>query len=584
MADTKKKMAAFLQRDGIIVGAAIAIGMFLSLWGIDTGLPTSAQTALAFPERGKLVEMAPVMKATRDEVYAHYRTIGGNDLRKTFEQKPEMVTVTLDGEAQKIDKRKVHALRSALMHTRYPDEAKTWAGLSNIRPDKLQFNTHLYHYGGLYIYSAGAAVKFADMLSLFHLSGDANYYFLNTADIKRMYLAGRLWGTLVALLAIPAIYLVTRRMYGRVAGLLAAVFMAVIPAFSVENHYMKPYAFSLPFILGTLYFALRAEKDVRRMDFALAGLFAGLGTGALLLNGVFILCPMTALAIAAYHGRVSAVSWLKTAVAILAGFAVGFIISNPHWFMAPAEAVSELTSQAEGVPFVFSLPHLVHHFLVEFPKQFTLPVYLLVIGGAALALRRRTAGDIIMFSAFVPYYVYIGNQFWLVSHYALPLIPFAVIMAAGFCAWGIKRARWRNAAGAAVVLSMLFAFGNSLYYDVLVHQWHRAHLEAGNWINTNIEHGSTIGATVYPYFGYRGYPAFDMLAYCVNESSDPRYYITVNNDDAVLREAGFGQAYREVRSFNPQPWRALGVYRNDLYYMWEQNIRIFERRDGAMEG
>jgi hypothetical protein len=206
------------------------------------------------------------------------------------------------------------------------------------------------------------------------------------------------------------------------------------------------------------------------------------------------------------------------------------------------------------------------------------PVYVLVVGGIGYALLRPAAGDVMMLAVFVPYYVYIANEFPAAAHYTVPLVPFAVIMAARFAAVLLKNIRWRAAGVAVLGLIALTGLGNAVYYDLLVQTCHRNHLEAGAWINSHLPDGVTIGTTAYPYFGYRGYPPFALLRYRINEVDSPEYYIVVNDDDPLLRSAEFAHDYRQLRSFSGDHAGILGTwYRNNLYHMWDQNIRIYAK-------
>lgn len=553
----------------------MALTLFLSLWNVTAGMPSAAQAALVCPDAKTLAGLAPVMMALREEVYEHYTTLPGNDIRKFYRPTTDRVAVTLNGAPAQAEKWKLHALRSALLQMRYPDEPKTWASLARLKPGQGEFNTHLYHYGGLYVYSCGAAVKAASMLHFFPLAS-TGHYLTHPEDARRMYITPRLWAALVTVFAIPLIFLCGRRLYGHNAGIAAAVLLAVLPAVSVESHYFKPYAFSLAFVLATLYFSLRFLESDRPADLLLSSVFAGLSAGALLMNGAFLFCPAAALLLS---GRRNAGARAALLLGVVLGFAAAFIVSNPHWLMAPKEAFSELTTQQSDIPFRFGLSRLAHHFFLEFYKLFSLPLYCLAAAGLLYSLLRPGKAELVMLAAFVPYYLYIANQFPLSPHYAVPLIPFAVLMASRLAAALSRKTVLRPVVPAALALVAAFALADAVYYDLYIGASQKNLLAAGAWINKTIPAGETIGTSRPLHFSYGGFPPFSLLDYRVNETENSRYVIIIDNDDPLPRSPEFARNYRPEKTFRADVPVLGRVFKNDLYFMWDHDIRIFKQSE-----
>ena len=88
-----------------------------------------------------------------------------------------------------------------------------------MNPARLNFNPHLFHYGGCFIYTVGAALKIASFFNWVHLTPDLSYYFTHPEAMAKIYLAGRLVVVCSVLLSAFLLYLLgqTQLSQGRLA-------------------------------------------------------------------------------------------------------------------------------------------------------------------------------------------------------------------------------------------------------------------------------------------------------------------------------------------------------------------------------
>ncbi|MFH1618899.1 MAG: glycosyltransferase family 39 protein [bacterium] len=465
---------------------------FFALAGIGAGLPSEEQTRLVFSEEGVLSSLSPAMKSLRNDVYESYKVVPGVEVRKSYAP-PSNGIVTeavIDGKPLKIEAVKIHAMRSALLQSRMPDEQYALRTLGNIKPALGQFNPHAFFYGGFYIYSAGFALKVAETFGLLKVTSDIEFYFRNPEQTRLLFIIPKVLGGLAVAACVPAIFLLAGRLYGEKAALLSAFFMAVLPAAAVEAHALKPYTFFLPFMLFSLYFSARIMEEGRGRHYLLAGIFAGLSAGSLIISGTAVFAAAAGHFL--FERKKPPVKERSSNLRLLiaaAGFFVSFCATNPYFFLAFREMANELGSNSEIWGFKISLAQAWHHFVFEFPKEFGGFLYISAAAGLALALFTVAAGDILLMAVFIPFYIYLTCVFWSTHHYDMPAVPIMVILAARFFVWAgekLKRTSLINAAAAAVAL---LTFCCTAHYSLIYLMSDRHFNSAGRWINENLPPG-----------------------------------------------------------------------------------------------
>jgi 4-amino-4-deoxy-L-arabinose transferase-like glycosyltransferase len=87
-------------------------------------------------------------------------------------------------------------------------------------------------------------------------------------------------GVLAGTGTVVAIYFLGRRLYGRVVGLLAAFFLALMFLHVSESHYARSHVLAVFFIVLALYFCARILDEGSTRDYVGAGVSLGLATAA----------------------------------------------------------------------------------------------------------------------------------------------------------------------------------------------------------------------------------------------------------------------------------------------------------------
>jgi uncharacterized membrane protein len=180
-------------------------------------------------------------------------------------------------------------------------------------------------------------------------------------------LLGRSVSAAFDLLTILFVYLVGRRLYSRRVGLLAAAFVAFSVLLIQHAHFFVVESFTVAFIAGGFYFAVRAMDTGRWADYLLFGLFLGMATAskidAVTLAGVLVLAALIRLTGVSPERRAEEAAWsLLQLVAAAFVALLTFRIFQPYAFAGPSffgvrlnpnwlSSLAELRRQAGGVDF-----------------------------------------------------------------------------------------------------------------------------------------------------------------------------------------------------------------------------------------
>mgnify|MGYP003309410612 FL=1 len=95
-------------------------------------------------------------------------------------------------------------------------------------------------------------------------------------DIRDLAIAGRMLSTIADLASIALVYLLGKKLYGRNAGLLAALLVAFAVVHIQHSHYYRPETFSNALTLAAFWSMLKVSSENRLRDSAFLGLFVGL--------------------------------------------------------------------------------------------------------------------------------------------------------------------------------------------------------------------------------------------------------------------------------------------------------------------
>jgi len=187
-------------------------------------------------------------------------------------------------------------------------------------------------------------------------TGDTGY--------DEMVLLGRTVSAAFDLLTILFVYLIGSRLYRRRVGLLAAAFTAFSVLLIQHAHFFVVESFTVAFVAGGFYFAVRAMDTGGWSDHLFFGLFLGMAAASkidsITLAGVLVLASLIRLTGVDPDRRVDEAAWALLKL-VAAGFVtlLAFRVFQPYAFAGPTffgvkpnpswlAALSELSRQAGG--------------------------------------------------------------------------------------------------------------------------------------------------------------------------------------------------------------------------------------------
>ncbi|HEX9386590.1 MAG TPA: DUF2298 domain-containing protein, partial [Anaerolineales bacterium] len=387
-------------------------------------------------------------------------------------------------------------------------------------------NMGLYVYGTLPVYF----VKWTAILL------DRNNY-------DKITLVGRNLSALFDIATILFLFLIAKRLYGKKVGLLAAVLMSLSVMNIQLSHFYTVDTFANLFVVGTIYFVLRANESGRWPDHALTGLLFGLGLASKLNVIILILPIVIGAGINLYQrGRDGNLrpALEHTLVRLFTVFfiaALTFRILQPIAFNGPGflnwslnpRWVEDIKEQQKILGGDSDLPWIQQwtNRSLMFPLYniivwgMGVPLGLASLAGVALAIYeliwRRKLEHLLL----VPYigitFLYHASMFVKFMRYFLPIYPFLILYAAYSIIWLWKYAnasqedrtsapafpsnQWKHAlrrirpsqplvlsiAGVVVAGTLIYAMAFSSIYGRM-----NSRIEASRWMYQNLPQGAML--------------------------------------------------------------------------------------------
>ena len=311
----------------------------------------------------------------------------------------------------------------------HPDESVVVGVSQQLNPFLLLVEPGFYNYGSLSLLLNSAVIHIGQGVGL-----------ISAGPAPGVPSAGALLAVRLLTAALGAatcgfLFGAGRLLYGRTAGLVAALLYALAPLAVQHGHFATVDVPAVFWISGSLYFAARylaGERCTR--DLLWAGLWAGLAAATKYNAGLVLLAGIVAW-------------WLRLQVEkpirgdsnkppfqalflLIGGAALGFLVGCPgvllnfaafhRDFAAEAFHVSK---QGHGDVFVNTPPGFIYHIAFNLFWGLGWPLTIACLAGIAYALYRRRPGDLILLAFVLPYYLIIGLAVVKFARYTLPLFP-----------------------------------------------------------------------------------------------------------------------------------------------------------------
>jgi 4-amino-4-deoxy-L-arabinose transferase-like glycosyltransferase len=284
-------------------------------------------------------------------------------------------------------------------------------------------------------------------------------------DPTNIYLAARTLGVVCGATTVVAVFVLGRRLFGRAAGLCAALFLAIAPVHVIDSHYVKhDVAATLAIVVAVVAVVAVFPLRPRRAG-PWPAVVAGAACGVALsihYYAVFLALPLALAVMARYRAESWKIAGARLAAAAAAMAAV-FLLLSPFllfdagtaWrdIVANREIVVDRARALEGGVIAGAGRYLKLLWL----DAVGFPVAALSVLGAVMLAWRAWRHAVILLAFPVVFLLFIGNTV-PASRYLNPVIPFLALLGAyavvRIAALTGKRVRW--------ITVLALAFGAAL--------------------------------------------------------------------------------------------------------------------------
>jgi len=308
-------------------------------------------------------------------------------------------------------------------------------------------------------------------------------------------LVGRGLAALFDLGTVVLTFVLGRRVYGENAGLLAAVFVALMVLHVQQAHFYTADAPLAFFVLGALFFAARLAESGRSSDAWLAGAWAGLALGTKF--SAALLLPLGMGCAVASGGRRD--GWrrgLESGGATL----VAFALTNPFVLLAFPTFWRNVVEQAAIARGVLDAPYT-RQFHATWPYVYLVvqqlrwgmgwPLGLVAFGGLATGVWRAVRqpphqAEWVLLAWVVPNFAFVGALYSKFPRYLLPLTPLLAL-------YGARLLTHLNRRLSFVIchLSLIISFLHCLAFVNLYRSSHPWQV-ASEWFYDHVPRGSVV--------------------------------------------------------------------------------------------
>ena len=386
-----------------------------------------------------------------------------------------------------------------------------------------QLNPQFFFYPSLYFYLVAALYVLA--APVWWLLGHGNI--LGTTafvtDPGAHFLLGRLLSVAMGTASVYLLYRLGRDAFGRPAGLIAALLLAVAPLHVAYSHMavtdVTAVAFSL-LALVLLQLAATGTETPRsvvatRRLLILGAVAAGLATSTKYNLGMLVL-PATVAAVYACRpeaarrtaeGARGALVWMRLLTRrVYVPMAVAFLLASPFVVLDATHFLSDFARQNRIMDRGWlGFEHVGNGFWYNVTPNLTgaVGIVLVVLGAAGLgwALWRRTRLDVMVAPYTIVYFVYIGTWKELADRYLLVIVPLLILLAARFCVdvvalWPRRRRVVAPLVAAVLVAAFVLPLASSIAYDRTLSGADTREV-AREWIQDNVPPGALIAVENY---------------------------------------------------------------------------------------
>ena len=325
------------------------------------------------------------------------------------------------------------------------------------------------------------------------------YSLFGSLTLPKVHLLGRInsafWGTI----SIPMLFLLGRRLYGALTGILAALLFSVVVIHIQMSHFFTPDVTLVFFLTATMYFSAQVVRGGAMKNYIAAGLAAGIGMASK------YWAPSIVPLIVAHIIRLVDLkksSWRENRKLIAAFIFAGavFFVLSPYVILDAGFAVPKILWWAKkttgAIPQIWSYhfegtrPYL-YHLSRNLPWALGWPLALVSGAGFIFCLIRHRREDILLFSWIILNFLLIGSWYIKSIRYLLPILPFLCLCAAEPVSRLLSNSKTRILG---VSLTLVIFLWSATFSLAFIHIYSVPHskTQASEWLYTNIPAGCGI--------------------------------------------------------------------------------------------
>jgi 4-amino-4-deoxy-L-arabinose transferase-like glycosyltransferase len=391
-------------------------------------------------------------------------------------------------------------------------------------------NPQFFYYPSFFFYVL-AAVFLAAAPALWVVTGAnplAEAAFV--VDPTPYFILGRLVSVAAGTASVYLVYRLGREAFGRPAGLVAALLLAVAPLHVAYSHMAVTDVMATMLSLLALLYLARAARGAGGRTLVAGAVLAGLAISTKYNLGLLML-PATVAAVCACRAEVAALhprlpglrrgaaaspsapgslsafgraagTWARLLVRrVYAPMLVAFVLGSPFVVLDPGHFLHDFLRQnrimARGwLGWENAGNGLWYNLQVNFTGALGAVLLVVCLAGIAWALWRRTVLDLLLAPYAVVYVLYVSTWNELADRYLLPLLPVLVLLGARLCLdVALARPAWRRdtVPAVAVLLAVAVAgpLGSSVAFDAGL-SGNDTRAVATAWMEQNLPDGSTV--------------------------------------------------------------------------------------------
>lgn len=326
------------------------------------------------------------------------------------------------------------------------------------------------------------------------VQGVEDFQRLFFSDPTSFYLLARiLFGALLGTLTVYALYRLVKKSFSRDSALLASFFLALNFLHVRDGHYVYLDMPLLLILVLSFFPILGILKEGKRGDYLKFGILAGLAT-AVKYNGVFIFVPFLVSHFLKTGLRPS--SFLKPRLWLTGLLALGiFVLLNPFSVLDFRSFFRDVYNISEFEGFM----GFTHHLTYSLPGALGFPLLTLSLLGLVKGCPEHKKERGVLASFILAYYLVLCLKSQPYDRYALPLVPFLIMLASDSLIWMRKTSRAPALLFKAMVLLVALPPLLKIYHSDVLFSKKDIRQVASEWVESHIPSNEKFALDV-PFF------------------------------------------------------------------------------------